>query len=229
GRDLGDDLVQRVVPRGDGADHADGFAQDEGVADPLGPGEVRGGGDGVAEHRQRQSHLDAVGDRLGGAHLRGDEGGHLRGPYGELAAQGVQVRDAFGDVGGGPGVEGLVGGAYGEVDVVGAAQRDAGDGLPGVGVLHRDAVAGLGCGPLAADVDSVGGDHGASRRCRSDEGADAGERAADDEFLDLAGALVQGGDTGVPQVLAGRVLVDVAVAAEDLHGVVGGAHGRLGG
>src|SRR5690606_24354691 len=33
GGDLRDDLVQRIVPRGDGADDADGFAEDEGVAD----------------------------------------------------------------------------------------------------------------------------------------------------------------------------------------------------
>ena len=42
GRDLRDDLVQRVVPRRDRADDADRLADDEGVADLLRPREVRG-------------------------------------------------------------------------------------------------------------------------------------------------------------------------------------------
>src|SRR5262245_34131236 len=64
-------------------------------------------------------------------------------------------------------------------------------------------------------------------RSISDEGALAGERPADDQLLDLARALVQRGHAGVAQVLADRVLVDVAVAAEDLHRAVRGAHRRL--
>src|SRR5262249_23911484 len=64
-------------------------------------------------------------------------------------------------------------------------------------------------------------------RSISDEGALARERPADDQLLDLARPLVQGRDPGVAQVLADRVLVDVAVAAENLHGAVRRAHGRL--
>src|SRR5262245_58947597 len=55
----------------------------------------------------------------------------------------------------------------------------------------------------------------------SEECADAGFRAADEQFLDLAGALVERHDAGITQVLLHRILVDVAVAAEDLDGVVG--------
>src|SRR6478736_2525363 len=61
------------------------------------------------------------------------------------------------------------------------------------------------------------------------EGGDPRQRAADDQLLDLAGAFVERHHPGVAQQLADRVLVDVAVAAEDLEGVVGCADGGLGG
>src|SRR5215212_10173234 len=45
---------------------------------------------------------------------------------------------------------------------------------------------------------------------------DPGRGAADDQLLDLRGALVEGGDAGVAQVALDRVVVDVAGAAVDL-------------
>src|SRR5205085_3789371 len=60
------------------------------------------------------------------------------------------------------------------------------------------------------------------------EGGDPGEGPADDQLLDLAGSLVQGRNPGVPQVLPGGVLVDVAVAAVRLHAGVRGADRGLG-
>ena len=41
-RHLGGDLVERIVPRGDGTHHADRLTHDEGVAHRLLPGEVGG-------------------------------------------------------------------------------------------------------------------------------------------------------------------------------------------
>src|SRR4029450_7081807 len=55
------------------------------------------------------------------------------------------------------------------------------------------------------------------------------ECSSDDQLLDLARSLVEGSDARVSQVLPDRVLVDVAVAAVDLHGRVRGADRRLAG
>src|SRR5690349_10473729 len=61
------------------------------------------------------------------------------------------------------------------------------------------------------------------------ERRDTRQGASDDQFLYLAGALVEGHHAGVAQQLADRVLVDVAVPPVHLEGVVRRAHGRLGG
>src|SRR5207249_1474477 len=53
------------------------------------------------------------------------------------------------------------------------------------------------------------------------ESVDAGELPADEQFLDLARSLVEGHDPCVPQVLGDRIVIDVAVAAVDLHRQVG--------
>ena len=76
---LGRDLVQRVVPRGDGTHHADGLADDERVADLFLEGELGGelGGGGEAHHGQ--PHLDEVRQREGHADFLGDQRGDLRG------------------------------------------------------------------------------------------------------------------------------------------------------
>src|SRR5215217_1137713 len=53
--------------------------------------------------------------------------------------------------------------------------------------------------------------------------------SGDDEFLDLVRALVDLRDLRVPHVALDRVLGDVAVAAEDLHGLDRDRHGGVGG
>src|ERR1700759_652301 len=52
------------------------------------------------------------------------------------------------------------------------------------------------------------------------------ERAGDDHLLHLVGALADGEDLRVPVHAADRVLLDVAVAAVDLHGLLGAAYGE---
>src|SRR5690606_18635422 len=54
------------------------------------------------------------------------------------------------------------------------------------------------------------------------------EVASDHHALDLAGALPDLEDLGVPVEAGHRRLVHEPVAAEDLGGDAGGAHGRLG-
>src|SRR5581483_2282093 len=56
-----------------------------------------------------------------------------------------------------------------------------------------------------------------------------GERARDDEPLDLAGALEEGVDLRVAVPLLHREVLDVAVAAENLDGLFGDADRRLAG
>src|SRR5215204_2068636 len=51
----------------------------------------------------------------------------------------------------------------------------------------------------------------------------AAERAGDDHLLDLVGALADGEDLGVAVEAADGVLLDVAVAAVDLDGLLGAA------
>src|SRR3712207_3273307 len=50
------------------------------------------------------------------------------------------------------------------------------------------------------------------------------KRAGDHHLLDLVGALADGEDLRVAVEAAHRVLLDVAVAAVDLHGLLGRAH-----
>src|SRR6266511_3935543 len=55
----------------------------------------------------------------------------------------------------------------------------------------------------------------------------AGDGAGDDEALDLRGALEEGVDLRVPVPLLHREVADVALAAEDLDGLLGGPDGDL--
>ena len=61
------------------------------------------------------------------------------------------------------------------------------------------------------------------------ERVDPGQRAADDQLLDLRGPLVQRGHAHVAEVALDRMVVDVARAAVDLDRGVGAADRRLGG
>src|SRR5690606_14999344 len=51
--------------------------------------------------------------------------------------------------------------------------------------------------------------------------------ACDHEALNLARALANRRELDVTKVLLGRIVLDEAVAAEDLHGVLGRPHGNL--
>src|SRR5262245_62464887 len=71
-------------------------------------------------------------------------------------------------------------------------------------------------------------------RTRSASGAETGtsgsqQLAGDHQPLDLAGALADGGELHVAEVLLGRVVLDESVAAEDLDAVLGCADSNLGG
>src|SRR5439155_2546581 len=57
---------------------------------------------------------------------------------------------------------------------------------------------------------------------------DAGHRPADDQFLDLRGALVQRGHAHVAEIALDRVVIDVAGAPVHLDGSVRALDGRLG-
>ena len=72
---LGGDLVQRVVPRRDAADHADGLPDDERVAHLLLPGEVGGHLGGGGERVERAARPGRAGTGPGHAHFVGDEVG----------------------------------------------------------------------------------------------------------------------------------------------------------
>src|SRR4051794_12476398 len=65
--------------------------------------------------------------------------------------------------------------------------------------------------------------------CPSGQRAAGEETVADDPLLDLAGALEDRGQPGVAPVPLDLPLGGVAVAAVQLHGLVGHPHGHLGG
>lgn len=160
GGDLGDDLVERVVPGGDRADDPDRLHEDGGVADPLLEGVRRGqfgvrGGDqdrhgGVDHLRERQRRAQLGRDRLGQLVLAG----------GQCVAQGGEPGGALGGRGGGPAGERGAGGLHRRVDVLGRSRRYMADELL-VGRVHdRDRVLAGGGPPRAADVHLVMGLHG---------------------------------------------------------------------
>ncbi len=150
--DLGDDLVQRVVPRRDRGDHAGRLGVHGGVADlllelvPGQDGEV-GAGDG-----ERERGLDGRGEADRASQLGGHGRGDLRLAGGEAVAQAGQRRQALLAAAGRPGAGGRTGGVDGRVDVGGAAGRDGGDGLLGGGVEHGQGVGRERAAPGPADV-----------------------------------------------------------------------------
>jgi hypothetical protein len=94
--DLGHDLVQRVVPRRDGADDADRLLDDQRVADLLVPvvglQDLRVG----PQHLDRVAHLHGGGEPQRRPHLGGDERRDLVGPRLERVGGGRQQRRAVG-------------------------------------------------------------------------------------------------------------------------------------
>jgi hypothetical protein len=93
---LQDDLVERVVPWRDGADHADRLAHDQRVADLLFPLEGLGRLGGVGEGTGGQPHLDPTGQRHRHADFLGDDLGDLVGAGGQrLADAGQQLGPLF--------------------------------------------------------------------------------------------------------------------------------------
>ena len=150
-RDLGDRLVQRVVPRSDRGDDADRLGDDGGVADV--PDLLRRAQKlhiGV-EHPQGQPDLDRRRDAGRGAHLGGDGGGHEVGAGGEAVADRAQVRGALGATQPGPAGERLARGTDGPVDIRRVARRHLADNRGGGWVLDRDASLPEGRDPRAAD------------------------------------------------------------------------------
>ena len=158
--DLEDDLVQRVVPRRDGAHDADRLTDDEGVPDLLLPFEALGGVGGIGERAGGQAHLDGSRQRHRHAHLVRDDLGDLVGAGAErLGDPGQQLAPLLAG-GGGPAGEGGGGGLDGLVDVLGRALGNGGEDLFGGRVDDlQGALAGRG-DPGPVDVDLVAHEHG---------------------------------------------------------------------
>src|SRR3954454_12212111 len=92
------------------------------------------------------------------------------------------------------------------------------------------------CQPAGPPIDmsppsasTLAGRHIFQRRVISGESGHAGESATDKQLLHLRRALVERGHPGVAEQLADDELVDVAVAAVHLDGVVGRTDTDLGG
>ena len=153
--DLGDHLVQRVVPRRDGADDADRLLDDERVGDLL--LELVGLQDrGVRpQHPHRVADLDGLAEGQRRAHLGADEQRDLVGARLERVGRGGQQRGALGGRARGPRLEGAAGGGDGGVDVLGGTGRDRGDLLLGGGVDDGDGLAAGGRHPRAVDEEGV--------------------------------------------------------------------------
>ena len=154
-RDLGDRLVQRVVPRSDRRHHPDRLAHHHRVADRLGLVGGAGQRDVGVEHLERQAGLHVQRHLGRRTHLRGDGRGQLRLPLGDAVAKRAQQARTLGRRRRGPRREGRAGRADGAVDIRRRPLRHRRDHLLGRGVHHRDgAFPGRG-DPLAPDVQPV--------------------------------------------------------------------------
>ena len=155
GGELADDLVQRVVPRGDGANHPGRLPDDDGVADPLRLGLLLRDVGERGQHGDRLVGLDAGGD----PHGRADLGGHGLGdrgrPPGQRFVQAAQVLGPFLARGRSPRRERLLRGADGSIDVGSRAGGNRRDHFFGGRVLDLDGGRGLGCDPFARQEDLV--------------------------------------------------------------------------
>jgi hypothetical protein len=157
---LGHDLVERVVPGGDGADDPDRLLHHQAVADLLLESEVAqhlgvvadlGGGQADLDHgRQLDRHPD----------LGGDELGQLRLPGRQALLDTLEVLGPLLGGGGRPGRKGGLGGGDGPVDVGGDAIGDPADDLLGGGAVDVDGAGAAGGNPRPVDIDGVALDHG---------------------------------------------------------------------
>jgi hypothetical protein len=155
GRDLADDHGDRVVPRRDGGDHADGFEQDRRVGDPLlervGRGEFRVGG----ESRDRRSRLHSGREPGGRTELRDDRPRDLLAALGHGVVEGAEKGSALGGRGGRPARQRGARDPYRRVDVRRHAGRDLGDDPLVRRVDHGYGVRLRGGSPLPSDVHGV--------------------------------------------------------------------------
>ncbi len=153
--DLGDDLVEGVVPGGDRADHADRLLVDRRVADLLLEGVGRGEFGVRTRDRDRHAGVDGLREGERRAEFGGDGLGDLVFAGRQHVPQGGQLGGAFGGRGRGPARKGGTGGPYGGVDVGGGTGRDAVDHLLVERVHHVDGVPARGGAPGAVDVHAV--------------------------------------------------------------------------
>jgi hypothetical protein len=141
-------LVQRVVPRRDRADDADGLAHDQGVAAAL-AGEVVTVEDveDAAQHGDRRADVDLQRDLVRRAQVGGDERGEVLLTCGDALKNGPQEGGTPGGRGRLPGGEGATCLGHRAVDVGGRARGDPVDGLLGRRIDDVDGLRGRGVGP----------------------------------------------------------------------------------
>ena len=137
-RHLVGDLVERIVPRRDGADDADRLLDHERVAELLLPldlvdqllhrTEGHGGKAGLDDHRQVDRHAQLLGDDVGDVHRAGLQ------PFGDA----LDVLRPLLGRGRRPRVEGALGRLYGLVDVVRCGLGHTAHDFLGSGIDHVD-------------------------------------------------------------------------------------------
>ena len=154
-RHLGGDLVERVVPGGDRAEHADRLAQHPRVADLLLPGDLLH----QLRHRRelagRQAGLDDLAQLQRHPQLLGDRRGDLLGALAEPGGDRGQVAGALLARGPRPRVEGVPRGPHRPVGVLGRARRDRPHRLLGGRVDDLDRLRPGRVHPLPPDEDLV--------------------------------------------------------------------------
>ena len=154
-RDLRADLMQRVVPRRDAADDADGLAYHERIANLLLELDIEDEVRHRAERHRRQPRLNHLREPVGHADLAADERGDLLAARGQRLGDGAQELRARGHRRGGPRVEGAAGGFDRAINVGGGALRHAAHDLLRGRVDHVDAAVAGRLDPFAADEQAV--------------------------------------------------------------------------
>ena len=153
GGQLGHDLVERVVPRGDGGHHPDRFAHHQRVADLLLPGEVLDDGRKAAGHGDGQADLDDPGQLAGHADLTRDQARQLVSTFDHAFSDGGHHLGPLGGGLGRPPVEGGAGCGYRPVNVSGGAFGDATHDRLGGCRDHVDHLGSGGVNPGPVDVE----------------------------------------------------------------------------